>query len=146
MEQDDIINQALMILESRLSQPEGAIRRPDDVSDYLRLKLGALEHESFRIMFLNTQHSVITLKELFRGSIDCAAVYPREVMKETLQFNAAAVVLTHNHPSGFSGPSQADKYITKRIQEALELIDVKVLDHVIVGRDDTYSFAQHGLL
>ncbi len=146
MSDQEIIDQALNILESRLCTPEHVITQPGDATAYLRLHYVGLEYESFRIMFLNTRHGLITLKELFRGTIDNAAVYPREVVKAALQFNAAAVILTHNHPSGDSNPSQADQDLTKRLVDALQLIDVRVLDHIVVGGNDTYSFAQHGLM
>ena len=146
MPEQKIIDQALNILEARLHKPECVITRPEDASAYLKLKLAGLEYESFRVMFLNTKHGMIALKELFRGTIDGAAVYPREVVKAALQFNAAAVILTHNHPSGINEPSEADKKLTKRLTEALRLIDVSVIDHIVVGGSDTFSFAQHNML
>ena len=146
MSDQKIIDQALAILETRLHKPECVITKPDDANAYLKLQFEGLEHESFRIMFLNSQHGLIKLQEMFRGTIDGAAVYPREVVKAALEFNAAAVILTHNHPSGVSEPSQADKNITKRLKEALHLIDVRVLDHIVVGNNDTFSFAQNNML
>lgn len=146
MTEQDIIDQALTILEARLQKSDCMIRQPDDVEAYLRLRMADLEHESFRVMFLNNQHGLIRLKELFRGTIDGAAVYPREVVKATLQFNAAAVILAHNHPSGHCEPSAADQDITHKLKDALNLIDVRVLDHIIVGGEQTYSFARNGLI
>lgn len=146
MTDEDIITQALTILASRLEERECVVSEPKDASNYLKLVFNGLEYESFRLMLLDSQHRLIKLKELFRGTIDGAAVYPREVVKAALQFNAAAVILAHNHPSGVCEPSLADKRITKRLTEALGLIDVRVLDHIVVGGDDTYSFAQHNLL
>lgn len=113
--------------------------------DFLRFKLGNNEREVFAVMLLNSQHKLIDYTELFFGTIDAAAVYPREVVKLVLNENAAAVIFTHNHPSGINEPSIADKNITKRLQEALALIDVRVLDHIIIG-DGTYSFAENGLI
>ncbi|MEW8626267.1 MAG: DNA repair protein RadC [Candidatus Thiodiazotropha sp.] len=146
MNDQETIERALAILEQRLHQPDCIITKPEDASAYLKLKFGGLEHESFRVMFLDNQHRLIKLTELFRGTIDGAAVYPREVVKAVMHFNAAAVILAHNHPSGVSEPSQADKRITKRLSDALSLIDVRVLDHIVVGGNDAYSFAQHNLL
>ena len=146
MSDRDIINQALNILESNLQKPDCVITKPEDANAYLKLKLSTLEYETFGVMFLNTQHGLIRLQEMFRGSINSATVYPREVVKAALHFNAAAVILTHNHPSGVSEPSQADRHITQRLVDALGLIDVRVLDHIIVGGNETYSFAEHHLL
>jgi len=146
MSDQEIINKALAILENRLAKPDRVLSKPEDAISYLKLHFAGLEHESFRIMFLNSRHGLIQLKEMFRGTIDGAPVFPREVVKAALQFNAAAVILAHNHPSGHSEPSPADKQITKRLAEALRLVDVRVLDHIVVGGDETYSFAEHGLM
>ncbi len=118
---------------------------PDKGKDCIKLKLATLEHEVFVCLFLDNQHRVIACDELFRGTIDGASIYPREVPKATLKHNAAALILAHNHPSGISEPSQADKVITDKLKTALALIDVRVLDHFIVG-ESVYSFAEHGLL
>ncbi|WP_375142670.1 JAB domain-containing protein [Methylomonas koyamae] len=96
-------------------------------------------------VFLDNQHKVIACEELFRGTIDGASVYPREVVKTALQHNAAALIFAHNHPSGISQPSQADRVITEKLKSALALIDIRVLDHFVVG-EAVYSFAEHGLL
>jgi DNA repair protein RadC len=109
--------------------------------DFLSFKLGKYEREVFAVMLLDSQHKLIDCTELFFGTIDAAAIYPREVVKLVLSENAAAVIFAHNHPSGINEPSVADKNITKRLQEALALIDVRVLDHIIIG-DGTYSFAE----
>lgn len=113
--------------------------------DYLKCKLGAYEKEVFSVMFMNNQHALIEYNEMFFGTIDAAAVYPREIVKLALKLNAAAVVLAHNHPSGLSEASLADKQITERIVNALKLIDIKVLDHIIVTKTPV-SFAETGLL
>lgn len=146
MSDQTIIDQALSILESRLHRPQHHFTNPDDTSSYLKLNLAELEHESFNVLFLNNQHGLITLKELFRGTIDGASVYPREVVKAALKFNAAAVILAHNHPSGICTPSMADRHITQQIREALSLVDIRVIDHIVVGGMDSYSFAEHGLI
>lgn len=146
MSDQHIIDKALSILEARIKQPERYFTHPGDAKSYLCLQFNNLEHESFRVMFLDNQHGLISLKELFRGTIDGASIYPREVVKAALQFNAAAVILSHNHPSGCCEPSQADKAITKRLVDALKLIDVRVLDHIVVGGIKTVSFAERGLI
>lgn len=121
------------------------IRSPADTENYLRLKLGSLEHEMFCAIYIDNRHRVIAFAELFRGTIDGTSVYPREVVKEALQHNAAAIILAHNHPSGIAEPSQADERITRRLKAAFELIDVRLLDHLIIGNTCT-SLAQRGLL
>ena len=144
-EENKIINQAVRILKSRLAQPEHFISNPQDAENFLTLKLANLEHEVFFIMFLNARHGVVKFTELFRGTIDGASVYSREVVKAALKVNAKAVIFAHNHPSGIAEPSQADRLITARLVKALELIEVNVLDHFIVG-ENIYSFSENGLL
>jgi DNA repair protein RadC len=112
----------------------------------LSLKLGTLDHEVFALIFLDKRHRVISYLEMFRGTIDGASVHPREVVKEVLKQNAAAVILAHPHPSGVAEPSQADEFITTRLKEALGLIDVRVLDHIIIAGADSTSMAERGLL
>ena len=115
------------------------------VRDYLKAKLRDYEHEVFACLFLDNRHRIIEYNEMFTGTIDGASVYTREVVKETLKHNAAALIFAHNHPSGVAEPSEADKQITRRLKEALELIDVRVLDHFVIG-DEVVSFAERGLL
>lgn len=141
---DEVIFEALQIQNRRFSQGQ-PLTSPDKGKDCIKLKLAALEHEVFVCLFLDNQHRVIACDELFRGTIDGASIHPREVVKATLKHNAAALILAHNHPSGISEPSQADKVITDKLKAALDLIDVRVLDHFIVG-ESVYSFAEHGLL
>ena len=119
---------------------------PKVTRDYLSLKLGTLEREVFAVIFLDNRHRVISYQEMFQGTIDGASVHPREVVKEALKQNAAAVILAHPHPSGVAEPSQADELITARLRDALNLIDVRILDHVIVAGGDTTSLAERGLL
>jgi DNA repair protein RadC len=121
------------------------IRSPMDTEDFLKARLAGLEHESFCIIYLDNRHRVIDFDELFRGTVDGTSVYPREVVKESLARNAAAIILAHNHPSGVAEPSQADERITKRLKAALELVDIRVLDHLIVGETVT-SMASRGSL
>ena len=121
-----------------------ALENPQVVRDYLKAMLRHEPHEVFGCLFLDSKHQVLTFETLFRGSIDNTAVHPREVVKRSLANNAAAVILCHNHPSGNSDPSQADRLLTKRLQKALELIDVRVLDHFIVGDGEPLSMAECG--
>ena len=121
-----------------------ALENPQAVRDYLKSMLRHEPHEVFGCLFLDSKHQVLTFEALFRGSIDNTSVHPREVVKRSLANNAAAVILCHNHPSGNSDPSQADRLLTKRLQKALELIDVRVLDHFIVGEGEPLSMAECG--
>ncbi len=113
---------------------------------YLQSQLRHRRQEVFAVLFLDSQNRLLAFDEMFRGTIDGASVYPREVVKQALTHNAASVILAHNHPSGVAEPSQADIQITARLQAALDLIDVRVLDHFIVGDPEITSFAQRGLL
>lgn len=116
------------------------------VRDFLRAQLRHKTSEVFVSLFLNSQHHMIAFEELFHGSIDGAAVYPREVVKRAIYHNASAVIFAHNHPSGVSEPSRADRSITQQLKQALELIDVRTLDHFIVGNTEVFSFAERGWL
>lgn len=122
------------------------ISRPEDVKQYLRGRLANLPHEVFCCLFLDTRHQIIAFEELFQGTIDGASVHPREVVRRVIQHNAAAVIFAHNHPSGVAEPSQADEAITRRLKQALELIDVKLLDHLIIGDGEPLSLAEKGLV
>ncbi|MDM0043742.1 DNA repair protein RadC [Variovorax dokdonensis] len=119
---------------------------PDAVRDYLRLHIGTRAHEVFCVLFLDAQNRLITMEELFRGTLTQTSVYPREVVTRALHLGAAAVVLAHNHPSGSAEPSRADEHLTRSLQAALALVDVRVLDHFIVTRDQALSMAERGLL
>lgn len=123
-----------------------AIRSPADTSSFLLARLRHLDHELFCCLFLDNRHRVLQFTELFRGTIDGTSVYPREVVKEALRVNAAAVILAHNHPSGVAEPSQADERITRRLKAALDLVDIRLLDHLIVGDGGTTSLAARGLV
>lgn len=114
--------------------------------DYLRARFKNCESEVFSWLFLNNQHHVMELEELFRGTIDGAAVYPREVVKRALYHNAAAVIFAHNHPSGIAEPSAADIAITRKLKTAMQTIEVRVLDHLVIGAGEVISFAERGLL
>ena len=122
------------------------LTNPELTREYLRLLFANKSRECFGLVFLDNQHGVLGFEVLFEGTIDGASVYPREVVSAVLARNAAAVILTHNHPSGCSDPSHADKVITERIVSALKLIDVRVLDHLVIGGTDVSSFAERGLI
>ncbi len=119
---------------------------PEDTRRFLQATMQDYEHEVFAALFLDNRHQIICFRELFSGTIDGASVYPREVVKLALQLNAAAIIFAHNHPSGVSRPSESDKTITNRLKDALAMVEVRVLDHFIIGDDGGYSFAEHGLL
>lgn len=119
---------------------------PEQTRRFLRYHLQEQKREVFCCLFLDSQNALIRCEDLFWGTLDGAAVYPREVVSRALQLGAAAVILAHNHPSGVAEPSQADRRITQRLQAALALVDIRVLDHLIVGRGEPYSFAEGGLL
>jgi DNA repair protein RadC len=119
---------------------------PRITADYLRVRLSTLDHEVFCVIYLTKRHQFIACEDLFRGTIDGASVYPREVLKAALKHNAAAVILAHNHPSGVAEPSQADLDITRQLKKALDLVDIRVLDHLIIAGGDTVSFAERGLV
>ena len=143
--EDQLIERALEVLASRFKFG-AALTSPSAVRDYLRLALGGREHEVFVCIWLDAQHRVIGIEEAFRGSLTQTSVYPREIVKSALAHNAAAVLFAHNHPSGIAEPSQADELLTRSLKEALGLVDVKVLDHFIVGGAQALSFAERGLL
>ena len=122
------------------------LKSPADTEAYLRLRMADLPAERFGCLYLDNRHRVLELKELFHGTIDGTSVYPRVVVQQALELNAAAVILFHNHPSGVAEPSQADERITRRLKAALELIDVRVLDHFIVASGASVSMASRGLI
>lgn len=141
--EEDILVMARNLAKKHFARGE-TITSPQASGKYLQVLLGKLEYEVFGVIFLDTRHRIITFKRIFRGTIDGASVHPREVVKEGLKVNAAAVILAHNHPSGEPEPSQADIQITARLKTALELIDIRVLDHLIVGAEGCVSLAQRG--
>lgn len=146
---DNIIERAIQIIRARLKTPGMALTSPSLVRDFLVLKLAEFKEEHFSMILLDNQHRVIGFENIFRGTIDGAAVYPREIVKIAMEYNAAAVILAHNHPSGLPEPSQSDIALTKRLKECLGLIDVRILDHIIVGgcsQTRTVSFAERGLI
>jgi DNA repair protein RadC len=126
--------------------PGQSIRSPSDTEAYLQARIRHLGHEMFCCLFLDNRHRVLRFDEMFRGTIDGTSVYPREVVKEALAINAAAVILAHNHPSGVAEPSQADERITRQLKSALGLVDIRLLDHLIIGAGETTSMASRGLV
>jgi DNA repair protein RadC len=140
-----VLEIARRVLAERLAE-QPLFEQPQAVKDYLSLQLAALEHETFAVLFVDARHRLLRFETLFRGTLTQTAVHPREVVKRALAINAAAVVLAHNHPSGAAEPSRADELITTALRQALQLVDVRVLDHIIVGRGCTLSFAERGLL
>lgn len=143
---DQIIAQALDILSARMCKPGEMLTSPDLVRAFLRLRLAQEEREHFMAIFLNSQNAVLAAEILFSGTLSQTSVYPREVVKRALALNAGAVILAHNHPSGLAEPSQADETVTRSLKQALALIDVRTLDHFIVGGDTIMSFAERGLI
>jgi DNA repair protein RadC len=127
-------------------QDRDAMSSPQAVRDYLRLSLGARPHEVFVAMFLDAQNRLLGCEELFRGTLTQTSVYPREVVKTALRYNAAGVIFAHNHPSGVAEPSRADELLTQTLKQALSLVEIKTLDHFIVAGTKTISFAERGLL
>jgi DNA repair protein RadC len=142
---EEILDAARRALALRVRRGTG-FTSPRITADYLRVRLAQLDHEVFCVIYLTKRHQFIACEDLFRGTIDGASVHPREVVKEALKHNAAAVILAHNHPSGVAEPSQADIDITNRLKKALDLVDIHVLDHLIVAGGDTVSFAERGLV
>ena len=141
-----IVEQAISILDTNLKVRPIIVSSPVSAIDFLRLKLENKEHEVFAVMFLDTKHRMIEYKEMFRGTIDSAPVFVREIAKESLKLNASALILAHNHPSGISTASQADKSVTENICVAMELFNIRVLDHFVIGSGEYESFAQNGWL
>ena len=142
--EDEIISRALGILDSRIKRGD-VLSSPPDVRNYMRLQLAGEESEVFCCLFLDSKHRAIDFNQMFKGTIDGCDVYIREVVKLALKKNAAAIIFAHNHPSGDSEPSHADVQVTKRLKQALELVDVRTLDHIVVG-DEVVSFAERGLI
>lgn len=140
----ELFHRASELLEEKLARGQ-AFCNPNTVKDFLRFKLAHSEREVFAVMLLDSQHQLIEFRELFYGTINAAPVYPREIVKAVVETNAAAVIFAHNHPSGVAEPSDADKRVTERLKTALDTIDVKTLDHIVVGKD-IVSFAERGLL
>ena len=144
--EDWIVQQAIVLLERRVFKAGPRFERPAAVRDYLRLKLVAAPTAIFVVVFMNSMHDVLAVEPMFHGTINATSVYPRVVLQRALQLNAAAVIFAHQHPSGTTEPSNADRVLTEQLKTALALIDVRVLDHFVIGQGAPYSFAESGLL
>lgn len=142
---EEVLQAAQGLLRARLRDGD-ALTSPADVRAFLGMRLGSLAHEVFAVVHLDAQHRVIDYVEMFRGTLTQTSVYPREVVKEALARNASALLLVHNHPSGSTTPSRADEMLTQTLRTALALVDIRVLDHLIVGGDTLTSMAEQGLL
>lgn len=141
-----LIDQAIRCLERQYLVKSDVLTSPDATRAYLKLRLYCLKYEVFSVLFLDNRHRVICYEEMFRGTIDGASVHPREIVRRVIETNAAAVIFAHNHPSGVAEPSPADLRLTQTLKNALSLIDVRVLDHIIIGDIESVSFAERGLL
>ena len=144
MEEQLIIRKALNILESRIKIPEVYFSASKDVKNYMALRFGSLEYEVFSVMYLDSKNGLIKLKEMFRGTVDQNIVFCREILKTAIQLNATKVILVHNHPSGDPTPSDKDIKMTESLYLLLDLIQIKVLDHIIIAGAETYSLAENG--
>jgi len=142
---DEIVDNAKSIIKKKLMRV-GKVASPNEAKEFLMLQLGDLEHEVFACLFLDNRHQILAFEELFKGTINSSAVYPREVMKRVLHHNAVSVIFAHNHPSGYIAPSTSDINITKVLVDALKLIDVNVLDHIIVGKGECLSMREMSLI
>ena len=145
VEKQSVITLAMKVLSIK-HQAGRVLSKPDETRDFLRLRLADYRNEVFGCLFLDNRHRIIAVRELFQGTIDGASVYPRVVVQQAMEVNAAAIVFFHNHPSGVAEPSHADGSIPRHIQEALALVDVRVLDHFVVSAGESVSFAERGLL
>ncbi|MGS0621226.1 JAB domain-containing protein [Xanthomonas oryzae] len=140
---DQIIDAARFVIETKAKRGQ-KFSRPSEVREYFAIKLGGLEREVFSVIFLDHRHQLIEYAEMFQGTLNEAQVYMREVARKALQLNASAVIVSHNHPSADPAPSSADVVMTKRLREVLELVDVRLLDHIVVGGNRTVSMAESG--
>lgn len=142
---EEIITLARSILEDRMQRGE-TLSSPSASIDYLKMHFADRVAEAFAVIFLDNAHRVIEIEEMFHGTIDGCSVHPREIVRSAIHHNAAAVILAHNHPSGVPEPSTADRALTRRLVDALVLIDVRVLDHIVIGGGKHCSFAERGFL
>ena len=145
VEKQSVITLAMKVLSIK-HRAGRVLSKPDETRDFLRLRLADYRNEVFGCLFLDNRHRIIAVRELFQGTIDGASVYPRVVVQQAMEVNAAAMVFFHNHPSGVAEPSHADEAITRRLKDALALVDVRVLDHFVVSAGESVSFAERGLL
>ena len=143
--ESDILEAAEDILRRKLDRL-GSVGNPRDSENFLRMRLGSLPHEEFHIMWLDNRHRILEVRKLFTGTVDGASVHPREVVRAALACNASAAILAHNHPSGVPEPSAADRAITKELRDALQLVGVRILDHIVVSAGECVSMASRGLI
>lgn len=144
-ETNTILSQARTLISLNFRTGVQPLDQPERTADFLRMHLATRDYEVFGLLHLSTRHRLLAVEELFRGTIDGASVYPREVVKSVLAHRSAAVIIFHNHPAGSPEPSQADECLTKRLQAALATIDVRILDHLVIG-EQIFSFSQHGMI
>lgn len=142
----DTVRRALEILGRQLVVKATLFDAPRIVQDYLRLRLAPMDCEVFGVLWLNAQNELLIAEEIFRGTLTQTSVYPREIVRRGLQINAAAAIVYHNHPSGQAEPSRADEFLTKTLKAALNLVDIRLLDHLVIGSDAVVSFAERGLM
>ena len=145
VEKESVIALAMKVLAIK-HRAGRSLTKPDETRNFLRLRLADCRNEVFGCLFLDNRNRIIAVRELFQGTIDGASIYPRVVVQRALELNAAAMVFFHNHPSGVAEPSNADEAITRRLKEALALVDVRVLDHFVISAGESVSFAERGLL
>ena len=145
LDEQEVIDRAVSIIEEKSQQYGDQLSSPELARKHCILKLAGLSRESFLVLFMNAQHCIISSEFMFCGTLDGASVYPREIVTRALQLNASACIFAHNHPSGVNEPSSADRRITQRLQAALALLDIRVLDHFVVAGHDAFSFAESGL-
>ena len=144
--ENELISLALKCLETRLRYGSELLNNSSNVRAYLQLQLADEKNEVFGVLFLSNSNRLLAFEKLFYGTINEAVVYPRIIAQKALEHNAAKVILTHNHPSGTSDASQADHEMTRKVQDALSLIEIKTIDHIVVTHKNSYSFAEHGLM
>lgn len=145
-EEDTIISQAIHILEERMYSRGPQLSSPTTVRNYLQMKLTDEPNEVFAVVFLDSAFQVIAYEHMFNGTVNSTAVYPRVVVTRCLELHASAILVAHNHPSGRTDPSQADQALTKSLEKALQLLDIRLLDHFIIGKGQPFSFAENGLM
>ena len=145
MNEEQVLARARRILEKRLLTTP-CLENPNQVQEYLTYRVGHMEQEVFGVIFLSTRHQILSMEEMFYGTIDSATVHPREVVKRALALNAAAVIVYHTHPSGIPEPSTADSAITRRLVDACKLVDIRVLDHIVVTQRQCVSLAERGMM
>lgn len=144
--ENKLIQRALAVLERRLFQRGPCVSNPSDIRNYLRVRLAPQDREVFALLYLDNRHRVMAFEPLFQGTVDGAPVYPRVVLKRAIEHNCAALILVHNHPSGVAKPSHGDRVLTKQLKNLLAEVDIRVLDHFIVGEGEPFSFADAGIL